>query len=60
MPASQSQELAAVLRSAGVPQRLVMVQNAGHGLRPVGGAPTPSINDINQMIVDFFAKQLGV
>ena len=59
VPASQSQELAAALRSAGVPQTLVMVQNAGHGLRPSGGAPTPSIDDVNQMVVEFFAKQLG-
>lgn len=59
VPAGQSQELAAALRSAGVPQTLVMVQNAGHGLKPAGGVPTPSISEVNQMVVDFFAKHLG-
>jgi len=59
VPASQSQELAAVLQSAGVPETLVMVQNAGHGLKAAGGAPTPSLSQVNQMIVSFFAKRLG-
>jgi len=60
VPASQSQEFAAALHSAGVPETLVMVQNAGHGLKPAGGVPTPSVSQVDQMIVDFFAKQLGV
>ncbi|TMD09476.1 MAG: alpha/beta hydrolase [Chloroflexi bacterium] len=59
VPASQSQEFAATLQSAGVPETLVMVQNAGHGLKPAGGVPTPSVSQVNQMVVDFFTKQLG-
>lgn len=59
VPASQSQEFAAALQSAGVPETLVMVQNAGHGLKPAGGVPTPSVSQVNQMVVDFFTKQLG-
>jgi acetyl esterase/lipase len=59
VPASQSQEFAAALQSAGAPETLVMVQNAGHGLKPAGGVPTPSVSQVNQMIVDFFARQLG-
>ncbi len=59
VPASQSQEFAATLQSAGVPETLVMVQNAGHGLKPAGGVPTPSLSQVNQMIIDFFAKHLG-
>jgi acetyl esterase/lipase len=59
VPASQSQELAAALHSAGVPETLVMVQNAGHSLKPAGGALVPSLSEVNQMIVDFFTKQLG-
>lgn len=59
VPASQSQEFAATLQSAGVPETLVMVQNTGHGLKPAGGVPTPSVSQVNQMIVDFFAKHLG-
>ena len=59
VPAGQSQEFAGVLQSAGVPETLVMVQNAGHGLKPAGGVPTPSISQVNQMIVGFFTKQLG-
>jgi acetyl esterase/lipase len=58
VPASQSQELAAALHSAGVPETLVMVQNAGHGLTPTGGTPTPSLSQVNQMIVDFFVSRL--
>ena len=58
VPASQSQELAAALHSAGVPETLVMVQNAGHGLTPTGGIPTPSLSQVNQMIVDFFVSYL--
>ncbi len=59
VPASQSQEFAAALQSAGVPETLVLVRNAGHGLEPAGGVPTPSLSQVNQMIVDFFIKQLG-
>jgi acetyl esterase/lipase len=59
VPASQSQELAGALRSVGVQQTLVMVQNAGHGLKPAGGVPTPSLGEVNQMIVDFLTNQLG-
>lgn len=58
VPASQSQEFAAALHSAGVPETLVLVQNAGHGLKPAGGVPSPSLSQVNQMIVDFLAKQL--
>jgi hypothetical protein len=36
-----------------------MVQNAGHGLKPAGGVPTPSVSQVNQMIADFFTKHLG-
>ena len=59
VPASQSQEFAAALHSAGVPETLVIVRNAGHGLKPAGGVPTPSLTEVNQLIVDFFTKQLG-
>ena len=59
VPATQSQEFAARLQSASVPETLVMVQNAGHGLKPTGGVPTPSISQVNAMVVSFFVKQLG-
>ena len=59
VPASQSQEFAAVLKSAGVPETLLLVRNAGHGLKPAGGLPAPSRTEVNQMIVAFFTKQLG-
>jgi len=58
VPPSQSQEFAAALKSAGVPETLVMVQNAGHGLVPTGGVPTPSVSQVNHMIVSFFVTHL--
>lgn len=58
VPASQSQEFAAKLQAAGVSEKLVMVQNAGHGLRPSGGTPNPSVRTVNQLIVDFLVQQL--
>jgi acetyl esterase/lipase len=58
VPATQSQELAARLHAAGVPATLVMVQNAGHGFAPTGGAINPSLQQIEAMTVSFFRKQL--
>lgn len=59
VPASQSQELAARLQAVGVPVTLVMVQNAGHGFAPTGGPINPSLQEIEQMTVSFFKKQLA-
>ncbi len=58
VPPSQSQAFYRALRAAGVPVRLVMVENAGHGFAPVGGQPSPSRRQITQMIVRFFQETL--
>jgi acetyl esterase/lipase len=57
---SQSQELVHRLEAAGAPARLVMVQNAGHGLEPAGNGPmTPSGSTIVHDEAQFFFEQLG-
>ncbi len=58
VPPSQSQELHDVLQAAGVPSTLVMVKNAGHGFKPDGGAISPTLQELNSMIVDFFSREL--
>jgi fermentation-respiration switch protein FrsA (DUF1100 family) len=55
---SQSQELYSKLNAARVPATLVMVWNAGHGLRPIGGAISPSRGEITKMMADFFDRYL--
>jgi acetyl esterase/lipase len=46
------------LLNAGQPAILQMVQNAGHGFAPVGGAIIPSADQISTMIVNFFIQNL--
>ena len=58
VPPAQSQELYDMLKSAGVPATLVMVQNAGHAFVPRGDEISPSRQEINRMIVDFFRQEL--
>lgn len=40
------------------PATLVIVKNAGHGFAPQGGAISPSLPELNRMIVDFFRREL--
>jgi acetyl esterase/lipase len=47
------------LLDAGQPAILQMVQNAGHGFVPVGGAIIPSADQISTMIINFFLKYLA-
>ena len=42
----------------GVPATLVLVENAGHGLKPAGGTMNPSRSEITQIIADFFDEHL--
>jgi dipeptidyl aminopeptidase/acylaminoacyl peptidase len=58
VPPDQSQEFYDRLTAAGVEATLVMVQNAGHGFAPVGGAISPTRHQLTQMIVDFFTQHL--
>jgi acetyl esterase/lipase len=53
VPLEQSQALAMSLQAAAVPVTLIVVENAEHGLAPAGGAPSPSIDEIDTMIGDF-------
>jgi dipeptidyl aminopeptidase/acylaminoacyl peptidase len=59
VPLSQSQELYDRLTAAGVPAKLVVVKNAGHGFAPTGGQISPSRGGITTTIADFFDGALG-
>jgi dipeptidyl aminopeptidase/acylaminoacyl peptidase len=54
----QGEILLAALEEAGVPAELVPVANAGHSFQPDGGPISPSREEITQMVVVFFEKQL--
>jgi acetyl esterase/lipase len=54
----QSEELFSRLQSAGVAASLLMVENAGHALVPVGGPISPDRSQIIGRIVDFFNETL--
>jgi len=59
VPLAQSQSLLAALQAVGVPAELVVVTNAGHGLKPFQGMPiSPSHGEIMELIVEFFKTQL--
>jgi acetyl esterase/lipase len=57
MPPRQSQQLAARLRAAGVPVRLVLVQGAGHGLDNPFQWPTP--DQLTDLVADFLTRTMG-
>jgi len=58
VPLSQSQELYDRLTAAGVPAKLVVVKNAGHGFVPDGGQISPTRDELTKMIADFFDARL--
>lgn len=58
VPAGQAWLLYDRLRAAGVPADLVLIKNAGHGLRPVGGAISPSQLEVAVKIARFFSENL--
>ena len=58
VPVSQSQILYDALLAKGIPATLVIVENAGHGFAPVGGAINPSRSEITGMVADFFDEYL--
>jgi acetyl esterase/lipase len=53
---AQSEELAASLEAAGVPETLVIVKSGGHALDEAGAQPDPA--QITKMVVDFFLASL--
>ena len=58
VPPDQSQLLFDQLTSAGVAAELVMVENAGHGFVPNGGAIKPGRKELIRSVVDFFNTYL--
>ncbi len=58
-PVEQARTLDAGLKAAGVPSKLVIVQNGQHGLNSSNGDPTvPSAEEISQIILDFLNNNL--
>ena len=60
VPLSQSEGLAKALKQAGVWVKLVVVANAGHGFEPVGGQPSLSEAQMDEMIGAFLASRKGI
>jgi acetyl esterase/lipase len=58
VPPSQSELLYERLQAAGVPSRLVLVENAGHGFLPPGEQLDPGIPELQQIIVNFLLENL--
>ena len=58
VPVEQAYRLYEALRKAGAPSELIILQNAGHGLEPVGGTPTPSLEEAMALILAFLAQSL--
>jgi acetyl esterase/lipase len=58
VPVEQARLLYNQLRKAGVPADLVLIKNAGHSLRPVGGAMSPSQLEVALKIARFFSENL--
>ncbi len=58
-PVEQAETLDARLKAAGVPSKLVIVQNGQHGLTSANEEPTvPTAQEINQIILDFLKANL--
>ena len=57
VPVEQSQRMYERLVQANVPARLVVVQNAAHSFTAPEGT-TPTIPEVNQIILDFLAQHL--
>ena len=58
VPYEQSQLMSDRLVQANVPSQLVIVQNADHSMIAPNGSATPTLGEINQIILDFLAKYL--
>jgi len=60
VPISQSENLMAALKRAGVPAELIVVKGGGHGFKPVHDepAPEPDRKTINDAVAAFFDKHL--
>src|SRR5258705_1361830 len=58
VPYEQSQLMYVRLVQMNVPAQLVIVKNAGHSFAASNGSATPTLGEINQIILDFLAKYL--
>ncbi len=56
---SNSQHLYDALHNAGAPVTFITVKNAGHVFSPSGGVMSPTVPEIDSMVVAFFDKALG-
>jgi acetyl esterase/lipase len=54
VPLAQSQALYDALSSVKVPVELVVVKNAGHSFRPMGGEIEPAMLELTRMVANFF------
>lgn len=59
VPVEQSQLMYDKLVQTNVPTQLVIVHNAAHSFVGPNGNTTPTLGEINQIIMDFLAKYLG-
>lgn len=58
VPLEQSELLYEQLVETGVPATFVVVENAGHGFKPEGGAIQPTRQEISKMVGDFFDEHV--
>ncbi|AFK07076.1 esterase/lipase [Mesotoga prima MesG1.Ag.4.2] len=58
VPVDQSKRFFEELTAAGCYSKLVVVENAGHGLVPDGGEIKPSLIDVAKIVVGFFQRQM--
>ena len=59
VPVEQSQLMYERLMQENVPAQLVVIQNANHSFIAPGESTIPTLEEINQIIVDFLAQYLG-
>jgi acetyl esterase/lipase len=59
VPLEQSELLLAAYQAKGLDATLVVVENAGHGFKPLDGQQiSPSLTEINQHVLEFFIRNL--
>ncbi len=56
VPVEQAHLLHEALMNVGAPSELIVMEHAGHGFEPVGGTPTPSMDQILAMMLTFLSK----
>jgi len=56
VPVEQAHLLHDALLKANAPSELVIMQNAGHGLEPLGGTPAPPVEQVLEMMLVFLSR----